>query len=273
MVRMLKKGINYIELNVWTAQGYSVKLVSRAVKQSRVSRDNLFLSQAIYSYSAPTLKAAKNELETVLKLFDTNYIDSLSLNEAAISAMGKEVVYVWYEELLSTGKIRYVNLNNPSLETLKEVKERFGDKLFSIEIGFNFEIRENEENGIINFANKNNVLCITYQPLRRNRTAGRNWPLLVKLAKKYNKSQNQVLLNWIVSKGYLPLTKSETIAHIDEHLNSTSFILDPADLEKLNKFRPQNYQKPKVYWGVTGEGVRIDQLSNTFDNLCPPDSP
>ncbi len=262
--------MNYIELNVWTARGYSVELVSRAVKQSRVSRGNLFLSQAIYSYTAPTLETAKNELETVLKLFDTNYIDSLSLNEAAISTIGKEVVYVWYEELLSTEKIRYINLNNPSLKTLKEAKKRFRDKLFSIEVGFNFEVRENEENGIINFATKNDVLCVIYQPLRRNRTANRNWPLLVELSEKYNKSQNQVLLNWIISKGYLPLTKSETVAHIDEHLNSTSFILDPTDLEKLNKFCPPNYQKPKVYWGVAGEGVRIDQLSNTFDDLCPP---
>ncbi|EKD80129.1 MAG: alcohol dehydrogenase related protein, partial [uncultured bacterium] len=178
---------------------------------------------------------------------------------------GKENVYTWYKELLASNKVRYVNLNNPSLEELTEAKEVFGDKLFSIEIGFNFEIRENEDNGIINFANKNDVLCVIYQPLRRNRTANRNWPLLTELAGKYSKTQNQILLNWISSKGLLPLTKSETTSHIDEHLGSTNFTIDPIDIEKLNSFRPPNYQKPKVYWGATGEGVRIDQLSNVFD--------
>lgn len=266
MVHMLRKGINYIELNVWTAQGCSVELVSNAVEQSGINRENLFLSQAIYSYTASTLEAANNELEKVLKLFGTKYIDSLSLNEAAISTIGKDSTYTWYEELLNSGKVHFINLNNPSLQTLEEVWQKFGDKLFSAEVGFNFEIRENDENGVIDFAIRNNVLCVIYQPLRRNRTAKRNWPLLLELSKKYNKSQNQILLNWIISRGFLPITKSETIAHIDEHINSTKFSIDSIDLKKLDNFRPQDYQRHKVYWGATGEGVRIDQLSNVFDD-------
>lgn len=265
IVHMINKGMNYIELNFWTGQGHSVELVSEAVKKSGIRREKLFLSQAIYSYTASTLNAAKNELETILKLFDTAYVDSLSLNEAAISSIGKDIVYSWYKELLASNKIRFINLNNPSLQTLKEVRLNFKDKLFSAEIGFNFEVRENVINGVIDFADKNNVLCVIYQPLRRNRTAKRNWPLLVELSKKYNKSQNQIILNWIISRGYLPLTKSETISHIDEHLNSINFTIDSADLDRLNRFYPPHYNSPKVYWGVIGEGIRIDQLSNIFD--------
>lgn len=266
MVHMLTRGMNYIELNVWTAQGHSVELSAEAVKLSGVDRNKLFLSQSIYSYTVPTMEAAHEELETVLKAFNTDYIDSLAVNEAAITLLGKENVYAWYKELLASNKIRYINLNNPSLERIQEAKEIFGDKLLSIEIGFNFEIRENKDNGIIDYANDNNILCVIYQPLRRNRTANRNWSVLVELAKKYGKTQNQIILNWIITNGFLPLTKSETISHIDEHLDSTTFTLEPADLEKLNAFRPPNYSKPKVFWGVTGEGVRIDQLSNVFDD-------
>lgn len=266
MVHMLQKGMNYIELNIWTSQGHSVEIASRAVKQSGISRDKLFLSQAIYFYTAPDLESSKKELETMLNAFDTDYMDSVSLSGAAISAIGKDQVYSWYKELLASNKVRYINLNNPSLEELKEAKRVFGDKLFSIEIGFNFEIRENQDNGIIKFANDNDVLCVIYQPLRRNRTANRNWSLLVELSKKYQKTQNQIILNWISGIGLLPLTKSETIAHIDEHLEATKFTLDAEDIAKLNEFTPPNYKKPQVYWGAKGEGVRIDQLSNVFDD-------
>jgi diketogulonate reductase-like aldo/keto reductase len=265
MVHMLKNGMNYIELNIWTSQGHSVEIASKAVQQSEVNRENLFLSQAIYFYTAPDLKSSKHELEAMLTAFDTDYMDSISLSGAAISAIGKDQVYAWYKELLATSKVRYINLNNPSFEELKEAKQVFGDKLFSIEIGFNFEIRENKDNGTIDFANKNNVLCVIYQPLRRNRTANRNWPLLLELSHKYGKTQNQILLNWIAGLGLLPLTKSETIAHIDEHLDATKFTLDAVDIAKLNEFIPPNYKKPQVYWGAKGEGVRIDQLSNVFD--------
>lgn len=266
MIHMLQHGMNYIELNIWTSQGHSVELASEAVKQSKVSRENLFLSQAIYFYTAPDLESSKKELETMLGSFDTDYMDSISLSGAAISAIGKDEVYSWYKELLLSNKVRYINLNNPSLEELKEARGIFGDKLFSVEIGFNFEIRENEDNGIIDFAKDNNVLCVIYQPLRRNRTANHNWPLLVELASKYCKTQNQILLNWISSKGLLPLTKSETISHIDENLAANSFKIDQSDLEKLDSFAPPNYKKPKVFWGPNGEGVRIDQLSNVFDD-------
>jgi diketogulonate reductase-like aldo/keto reductase len=265
MIHMLKNDMNYIELNIWTSQGQSVEIASKAVERSGVSRDKLFLSQAIYFYTAPDLESSKKELESMLKQFSTSYMDSISLSGAAISAIGKDKVYAWYNELLSSNKVRYINLNNPSLGELKEARKVFGDKLFSIEIGFNFEIRENEENGIINFANANDILCVIYQPLRRNRTANRNWPLLVELADKYGKTQNQILLNWIASRELLPLTKSETISHINEHLDSTTFQMDKAELDKLNAFRPPNYIKPQVYWGPSGEGVRIDQLSNVFD--------
>lgn len=266
MIYMLKNGMNYIELNVWTSQGHSVEIASQAVKQSGIARENLFLSQAIYFYTAPDLESSKKELETMLKAFDTDYMDSVSLSGAAISAIGKDQVYAWYKELLASNKVRYINLNNPSLEELKEAKQVFRDKLFSIEIGFNFEIRENQDNGIIDFANKNDVLCVIYQPLHRNRTANRNWPLLVELSSKYGKTQNQIVLNWISSLCLLPLTKSETITHIDEHLEATKFTLEPDDIAKLNEFVPPNYTKPQVYWGAKGEGVRIDQLSNVFDN-------
>lgn len=266
MVHMIQNGMNYIELNIWTSQGHSVELASESVKQSKVPREDLFLSQAIYFYTAPDLESSKKELETMLQAFNTDYMDSISLSGSAISAIGKNETYSWYKELLSSNKVRYINLNNPSLEELKEAWEIFGNKLFSIEIGFNFEIRENETNGIIDYAKANDVLCVIYQPLRRNRTAGRNWPLLVELASKYGKTQNQILLNWIASKGLLPLTKSETISHIDEHLSSTTFEIDQTDLDKLNAFVPPNYKKPQVCWGAKGVGVRIDQLSNVFDD-------
>jgi len=262
---MLKHGMNYVELNIWSAEGHSVGLVSKAIKKSNIGRDNLFLSQAIYSYTAPSLILAKKELDTCLKTFKTDYMDSLSLNEAAIATIGYEQVIDWLKQLFKDKIIRYVNLNNPSFERIIEMKKVFGDKIFSIEIGFNFEIRENVKNGIIDFADKNNILCVIYQPLRRNRTALRNWPILVELSNKYHKTQNQIILNWICSKGFLPLTKSETVAHIKEHLNSVQFAMDQTDLKRLDEFQPPNYTPPHPYWGIAGEGIRVDQLSNVFD--------
>jgi len=157
------------------------------------------------------------------------------------------------------------NLSSKSL--LKRYKEYFGDKLFSHEVSYTFENRENEidNNGPINYANQNNIKTIVYQPLRRNRTALRNWPLLVELSNKYAVTQNQILLAWIVSKGFLPLTKSETISHIDEHIASLNIKLSNEDLQRLEDFRIQNYQVPQIDWYKTGNSLDVSQLPNVFD--------
>lgn len=266
LVHMLQNGLNYIEINYWTAQGHSFELVKQAIDQSGVEREDIFLSQSIYAYTAPDLDSSKKELEDTLKLFETDYIDSLALSSGLVESIGQDNVFSWLKQLISEKKVRFVNLNNPSLEQLQSAHKVLGESLFSIEIGYNFEIRENDDSDIISYATKNNILPVIYQPLRRNRTANHNWPLLIELAKKYGKTQNQILLNWITSLGYLPLTKSESIEHIKEHLDSLTFTIDQADLDRMTEFRPPNYKKPLVYWGAKGDGVRIDQLSNVFDD-------
>lgn len=265
LIYMLQNGLNYIEINYWTAQGHSFELVKQAIDQSGVKRGDIFLSQSIYAYTAPDLDASKKELEDTLKLFGTDYIDSLALSSGLVEAIGQDNVFSWLKQLIAEKKIRFVNLNNPSIEQLQIAHKTLGESLFSIEVGYNFEIRENDDSGILGYATKNRILPVIYQPLRRNRTANHNWPLLVELSKKYSKTQNQILLNWIVSLGYLPLTKSESIDHIKEHLDSLSFQIDQSDLDRMTHFRPPNYKKPQVYWGAQGQGVRIDQLSNIFD--------
>jgi diketogulonate reductase-like aldo/keto reductase len=161
-----------------------------------------------------------------------------------------------------------VSITNSSLTNLRRFFETFGEKVFAHEVQFNFEIRENEKWGITEYADQNGFLNLVYQPLRRNRTAERNWSLLKRLANKYNKTQNQIIINWLESKGFYMLIKSENRSHIDENLNALNFEMETADFEKLNEFSPPNWETPKVTWkarGSEGDVVAIDQLSNIFD--------
>ena len=262
---MLRRGLNYIEVNYWTANGHSMDLVKRSIDKSGISRDKIFISQSIYSNTAHNLEDANVELNYALDLFDTEYIDSLAFNSNLIESIGQEQVFLWFKSLIESKKVRYVNLNNPSLEVLKQACNFFGKNLFSIEVGLNFEIRENCDSGIIDYARSKNVLPVIYQPLRRNRTSKRNWPLLVELTKKYNKTQNQIILNWLVTTKHLPLVKTDSLEHINENMESFGFKLEDSDVRRVDTYRPVNYIKPNVYWGSKGDGVRIDQLSNVFD--------
>lgn len=261
---MIDKGCNFIEVNHWYSQGYSVDILAKALKQSTVSRENVFICQAIYAKESD-LSSVEDEVDMVCKKLGTDYIDTLQFTSSVFYRFGFDNAVKAVNHLLEKGKVRYTSITNENLSLLKQYHQAFKEKLFSHEVCINFEIRANEIEGTPKYAKKNGIATVVYQPLRRNRTAARSWPLLVKLAKKYKVTQNQILLAWHRSNGYISLTKSETISHIDEHLDSMKVKLKTEDITALNTFSPPNYHSPLIDWEVTGRGVSVDQLSNLFD--------
>lgn len=264
---LLEKGVNFIETGLWPAEGHCASLISKAYKRSRVGREKIFITETIYPYTLAKFDDIEAEFYNFLKFFNIEYLDSLQFSMETIVMYGLKPIRDLVEMLFAEKKIRYTSVTNANLDFLKKYHKEFGEKLFAHEVGFNFEIRENEDLGITNYALKNNILNIVYQPLRRNRTAQHNYPLLVELSRKHGKTQNQIILNWIVSKGFFPITKSEIIEHIDQHLGAFDFEIEKEDLEKLNSFRTEGYKSPKIDWFRSGDGVTVDQLSNVFDEL------
>jgi diketogulonate reductase-like aldo/keto reductase len=264
---MLDKGMNFAEANMWYSQGYSVEILAKALEQSSKKRKDLFICQAIYLKEGKGFEESKRELDRLLELFDTNYVDTLQFSMGSFLRSSFAELAEWIDRLLDEKTIRFTSITNEDLPLLKKYYEKYGEKLFSHEVVFNFEVRVNEDLGIIPYAQENNITTVVYQPLRRNNTALRNWKPLTTLAEKYDKTQNQIILNWIVSKGYLPITKSETIAHIDEHLAALEFTIEEQDLDLLSTYHLPGYTPPKIDFHKTGDGVSIDQLSNEFDKI------
>jgi diketogulonate reductase-like aldo/keto reductase len=265
----LRKGFNFIEVNYWNSEGYSLEIITQAIKNSKVSRENIFLSQAIYDYNLETIKEVEAEFEKVLEKFETPFMDSLEFSMPAFRKYGFNELAELIEKYLSSGKIRYTGITNADLDLLKKYREIFKDKLFLHELCFNYEIRANEDLGITGYASENSIFNVPYQPLRRNRTANRNWPLLIELSEKYNKTQNQIILNWLVSKGFRPLNKSENIDHINENLEALNFNLEKEDFDRIDHFRVTGYKIPKIDWWQTGGGTKIHMLPNVFDEQYP----
>jgi len=261
------KGLNFVEVNFWNSEGQSAELIKQGLMKSSRSRDDIFIEQAIYNYNLPTIKEVNDEFEKCLKTFDTDYIDTLLFPMSSFVQYGFDELVELTQSYLSSGKIHYTSVTNFNLEDLKRHHKIFGDKLFSHELHFSFEIRVNEESGITDYADKNDILNLPYQPLRRNRTALQNWPLLVELAEKYEKTQNQIILNWMIHRGMHPLVKSTSIEHIDDNLGSFEFEMESSDYQELNDFKVPHWTTPDIDWSRTIKGATyVDQLPNIFDD-------
>lgn len=107
------------------------------------------------------------------------------------------------------------------------------------------------------------VRNIIWRPLRKGKTQPHNWQLLVELAEKYNKTPNQIVLNWMCDSGYYPMVMSTNERHIDENITSTDFKMSESDYQKMNDFRPKDYHPNEVDWeGLGIDDDLVDQVNN-----------
>ncbi len=259
LLHSYERGQNYLSLYMMYNNGGVVKQMRQFVKC--VNRDKLFINTNL----EPTIARPGDvevQLDEYLKILGLDYVDSLQLHSPWFSNLPLEDVYGEIQQLVDVGKVRYVGVSNANLEQLARI-ERVA-KIDFFEGVYNLECKLYEDMGAIEYCAHSDKLFMAYQPLRRNRTAMRNYPVLADLANKYQKTQNQILLNWIVmEKRLLTLVKSTNIERIDENIGSLSFKMDMGDYDKLNKFRSEEFDNVAVNWD--GTGVTIDQLANQFE--------
>ena len=161
------------------------------------------------------------------------------------------------------GKVKYLSTSNTTLEQLEELNKNFG--IYSFEGVYNLDCKIYENIGLVDYCKKNKIKLICYQALRRNKIAEANYKFLVEMAQKYNKTQNQILINWMLKeKGLFTLIKTTQKEYIDSNLEALDFKLQQEDVQKLNEFQNEKFNNIKIYWEANKGGVTIDKLARQF---------
>jgi diketogulonate reductase-like aldo/keto reductase len=59
---------------------------------------------------------------------------------------------------------------------------------------------------------------------------------ILNLSKKYHQSPQNIILNWHVNKGIIPIPKSDNIEHIKDNLKCLEFKMNDDEYKKFNDF-------------------------------------
>lgn len=256
----VEKGQNFMSTALVYDDGKVVDFLKEFFE--RVDREKIFLMTHLERYIDKPEDVEK-QVDEYLRKMDIDYIDAVQVHASYISKIPLTETYNQINELIKKGKVRYISMSNSSLEELKEIHEKFG--VYSFEGVYNLECKVNENIGIINYCKENDIKFICYQALKRNKIANNNYPLLVQLSEKYGKTQNQILLNWLIKeKEVLALIKSTNKDNINSNLESLNFEMSIEDMKKLNEFKHEGFDSIKIDWKETGEGILIDKLANQF---------
>ncbi len=255
----VSKGQNLISTSLLYDNGKIVDLLYPFFQ--KVKKDDIFLTCHLEAYIEKKEDIEK-QLDDYLRRMHIDYVDALQVHNSYVSKIPLLDTYEEINRLVEKGKVRFLAASNTSLVELQELQKHF--KLTSFEGVYNLECKYYENIGLLDFCQKNNIQFVCYQALRRNQIAKMNYPFLVHLAKKYRKTQNQILLNWLVKeKNLKPIVKTTTLQNIDDNLAALDFTLEPNDIQLLNCFQDERFNNIEIDWENQG-GITIDKLASQF---------
>lgn len=269
----LSKGINYVVAYLTYAQGRTAFLLSQTIRQYfEKNPDSYYLTFCAYPGDFSTTEQLTIAATQFLTNTGRNRFDCFMASSQLEGRFGREGSIKVMKHALDSGITKSLGLTNFSPEQLQHYYSVFGNNIVLHEICHNFEIRVFEQLGILKKHQEWNIKTVVYQPLRRNRTAQRNWPLLQSLAERYGATQNQIILAWLMNKGFLPLVKSVQKEHVDENCAALAIHLSEEDCTQIDRF-VINWNIPMLNWtnfhAAPEEGVYVAKLPNVFDELHP----
>jgi len=210
-----------------TAQSYmNEEAVGRAIKQSRVKREELFITTKLWIQSngyQGTMKA----FEASLNKLQVDYIDLYLIHQPYGDVYGE-----WraMEELYRKKKVRAIGVSNFYPDRLMDliIHNEIVPAVNQIEVHpFHQQIETQK------FLEEHHVQIESWAPFAEGKNNLFQHELLASIGKKYHKTIAQVVLRWLIQRGVVAIPKSVRKERIQENFNIFDFTLSPEDMEAI----------------------------------------
>ena len=234
----LEEGYRLID----TANAYvNEKAVGRAMKKSGLKREEIFLETKLW----PSFYEEEDAVDKTLERLGTDYIDLLLLHQPA----GNYVAgYRQMEKSYKEGKVRAIGLSNFNQGQIEEILSLCEVKpaVLQTEVHPYFQERELKK-----FLERAGMVIQAWYPLGHGDKALLEEPLFAELAKKYGKTNAQVILRWHIQAGNIVIPGSKNPTHIQENFDLFDFSLTGEEMEKIAAL-----DKNTRYYHSTSEMLR-----------------
>ena len=192
--------------------------LGRVLKQSEIARDSLFITSKLwndYQGFESTLKQFNQSLERL----GTDYLDLYLIHWPCAEDDLFIESYKALEQLYEEGKVRAIGVCNFTKEHLEKLMDATDivPAVNQVEVHPYFNQQQLQD-----FCDDNDIAVTAWMPLMRNRGLLDD-PVIVEIAKRYNKTPAQVVLRWHLAHNRLIIPKSKTPERIEENFNIFDF--------------------------------------------------
>lgn len=235
-VRMaIKQGYRLID----TASQYkNEEPVGKAVRECGIERSKLFVSSKLWNEDhgyENTIKA----FEETLNWMGLEYLDAYLIhwpNPKPLRNIGyeKHNADSWkaMEELYKAGKIKAIGVSNFLPHHLDALMKHAEIQPMINQICLYPGHIQMET---VEYCKKHHIAVQAYSPLGAGKLIEN--PVIVDLAKKYNRTSAQVCLRWHLQMGFIPLPKSVNEERIKSNRDVFDFVLSEEDMNKLSTLK------------------------------------
>jgi 2,5-diketo-D-gluconate reductase A len=212
-----------------TAQSYmNEEAVGRAIKQSGVKREELFITTKLWIQSNG-YDGAKKAFDASLKKLQLDYLDLYLIHQPYGDVYGE-----WraMQELYKEGRVKAIGVSNFHPDRLMDliVNNEIVPAVNQVETHpFHQQIETQK------FLQDNNVQIESWGPFAEGKNNIFHNEVLASIGKKYNKSIAQVILRWLTQRGVVAIPKSVRKERMAENFNSLDFKLTEDDLNAIRE--------------------------------------
>ena len=225
-----------------TANAYvNEKAVGRAMKKSGLKREEIFLETKLW----PSFYEDEDAVDKTLERLGTDYIDLLLIHQPA----GNYVAgYRQMEKACKEGKVKAIGLSNFNQGQIEDILSLCEVKpaVLQTEVHPYFQERELKK-----FLEREGMVIQAWYPLGHGDKALLEEPLFAELAKKYGKTNAQVILRWHIQAGNIVIPGSKNPAHIKDNFDLFDFSLTEEEMAKVTAL-----DKDTRYYTSTPEMLR-----------------
>ncbi|PTK89355.1 2,5-diketo-D-gluconic acid reductase [Staphylococcus gallinarum] len=241
VVQAIEAGYRLID----TAAAYgNEEAVGRAIQQSKVAREELFITSKLW-LTDNSYEGAKRGLERSLKKLNLDYIDLYLIHQPIGDVYG---AWRYLEEAYQEGKIRAIGVDDFTQQklvefiTFNEVKPAINMVEANV---FHQRVEDH------NLMKEYDVQMEAWAPFANGGNNVFELPELIKLSKKYNKSVAQIILRWFMQRDIIAIPKTVNVKRMQENIDIFDFELSAEDMDLIATLN-------------SGEGFKLPEDGHAF---------
>jgi 2,5-diketo-D-gluconate reductase B len=225
-LRAVREALELGYRHVDTAQMYeNEREVGRGLKESRVPREDVFLTTKLWTDSL-TRKAVPKATEQCLQRLETDYVDLLLVHWPVADVPLSETLSAM-TRLVERGKTRHIGVSNFTIPLWRQALEIAPAGVNQVEF---HPFLEQED--LVRFARERDLRIVAYTPLAKGRVTRE--PSIVEVARAHGRTAAQVTLRWLIQHpGVAVIPKASRPEHLRENFEIFDFELSPAEMRAV----------------------------------------